>query len=395
MDVLSTEYKEWLSDNLEWMIDALGYEDFRRRPFINNSDIILHNTNDEGFFSFDEVACYLKEKLEIDQKISLQVEGDDIIETKHFTITIPSPLTASRELSIKHLTEELLLLKAKEIGLIWENNEDDAAIIGLLSIFYGISSLLWIDNQLTIKGNLVNNIVFEFCLAISFCIKDTELIYFLELFGKTAIETAEKAINTDDNIHKFQQLIEQFKRADRIIQDLNQANEMYQNRYYPLAISILQNLCNQHTTRITLWNTLGYYQQRNKQFKESIISFDQALLIDKDFVYALNNKGLSLLFLKDLNESKKYFLKAEQISPEEPFVLRNIGIFHSATNEFNKAKTYFKKAIEINDDIELVHYYYGIALLQNKEQEEAEKELKISEEKGEQEATDKLGKSII
>lgn len=387
---ITVEYKEWVSDNLEWLIEVLGYEDFYRRPFFDLSDSSIQKFYSKETFSLDEFTQFLKDRLQIEGDIQLVVNNEKVDDISQ-AINVSNPALVSRDVVVKELAEELLLYKAKELGLLWEGKPDDAVVIGLLSAFYGVSSLMMKDNFLQVKNHVVSPEVFEFCLAIIFSIKETSLITFLDLFGIGVKDRVSEIIEHDDTVHKFQQLSTQFKGVDRVIRDLNHANEMHKNGYYPLAISIIKNLCNLHPGRITIWNTLGYYQQRNKQYTESLESFDKALLLDENFVYALNNKGLSLLLLERTKESEKYFLKAEKLDREEPLVLRNIGIYHAALNEMKKAKVYFEKALSIAPNTEYLHYYYGITLLQSGEKEKALQELNLSKKLGEREAIAKLG----
>jgi tetratricopeptide (TPR) repeat protein len=390
MKSLTSEYKEWICDNLEWMIDVLGYEKFFRRPFFDYSTSSLQKFNKEDTFSLDGFSDFLCELLEIKEQITLDIREYPATIDKKNTIYINDPNQQSREELIKYVTEEILIRKASELGLAWENTEDDTIIIGLLSAFYGVTTLLIENNQLIIKQIPLQNQVFEYLLAVIFSVKEDEQLSFLDLFDKTIVENAKKSLQNDTTIHNFQKLTNQFKDSDKINEDLKQAQQMQKKGYLPLAISILQNLCNHSPHRVILWNTLGYYQQKNKQFNESINSFDEALKIESDFIDSLNNKGLSFLLMQQIEKSETYFIKALNIDPNNPLVIRNIGIYYSATNELIKAEKYFKKAIKINPSTELVYFYYAIFLLQKNDKNKAIIQLNISASYGEVEAENKL-----
>ncbi len=388
MTQLEESYKEWLIENQKWLIETLGYQSYQRRPFfaLSEEKKLLFVSN--NVFSYDDLLIYLAELLELERTPELVIDE----KPTPSQIQILSPHNYSQEEVITSLIEKLLLRKLNEIGIYYENNFDDTLFVVQLGLYYGVIQWLILDGKVRFQEQEIDIDFVNYILATCFATKPDDQIIVIDILGEGTTEKVRKIISDEEKLGQLKKDKVSFPAIDEIINSLNQAKSLYNQGYFPLAISTLENICQNQNKRSDLWNTLGYYQQRAKQFNESIASFEKSLELDPENELALSNVGLSYLLLHDFEAAKKYLVKAEKISPNNPLVLRNIGIFQSANNNFSSAEHYFNQSLQIHPRLELTHFYYGILCLQQGKKEEAIKHFTFSKDLGEKEGVEKLDK---
>ncbi len=386
MTQFEDSYKEWLIENQKWLIETLGYQSFQRRPFFTLSEEkkLLFVSN--NVFSYDDLLKYLSDLFELDRTPNLVI-GE---KTSPNQLLILSPQENEQNEVIASLVQRILIRKLNEIGVYFDNNFEDAIFVVQLSLYYGVIQWLIVDGKVRFQDQEIDTDFINYILATCFTIKPSDQMIILDILGEGTMDKINSIISSDDLLQrlKIDQTI--FPAIDEILNSLKQAKNLYNQGYFPLAISTLENICQKQHKRSDLWNTLGYYQQRAKLYHKSILSFEKCLAINPESELALANTGLSYLLLQDFESAKKFLLKAEKINPKNPLVLRNIGVFQSANNNYSLAEHYFKKALEIHPRFELTHFYYGILFLQQEKEEDAIKHFTFSKDLGEKEGIEKI-----
>ena len=97
MKSLDTENKVWICDNLEWMIDTLGHEDFYKRSFFESTVTSLQVFHENEVFSLDNFCSYLSERLELKENFVLEVFEGEEPKMINGVLFISNPATSDRE----------------------------------------------------------------------------------------------------------------------------------------------------------------------------------------------------------------------------------------------------------------------------------------------------------
>lgn len=81
-------------------------------------------------------------------------------------------------------------------------------------------------------------------------------------------------------------------------------------------------------------------------FKSAIKLFEEALVINPNYVEALNNLGNIFNTMEKYEKALPYFLKADNIMPDEPIILNNLGIALMELGKLDEAKIKLETAIK-------------------------------------------------
>ncbi len=98
------------------------------------------------------------------------------------------------------------------------------------------------------------------------------------------------------------------------------------------------------------WNNKGHSLYHLGRYYEALVQFDEALLIDPEYVRAINNKGITLAQIGYYNEAIIYFDKALFIDPEYFKAFNNKGLTLYDIGKYEQSLTYFDKALEIEPE---------------------------------------------
>ena len=112
----------------------------------------------------------------------------------------------------------------------------------------------------------------------------------------------------------------------------------------------IHHLANKSKVRLSskYYFELGNIYEKLAKHEEAIGSYDKAIEIDPDNVYAWNNKGTALGELGRHDEALKCFDKILEIDPENAHAWNNKGVALGRLSRYDEALECFSKAIEID-----------------------------------------------
>ena len=412
----------WVEDNFKWLIKVFGY------PYRESEQILLSENYFPKTFKGDRVLIEniikdLCSLLQIQEdKITFEVVSDirDIygmpyqiegkpfeteleIEEGKYKIHIASSLQKHPKRLIYSLVYEFIRIKLKDNKLQFDTGDDTDLFIYLAGIYFGFGVLL--SQNLQDTGRVDDGFW------------ETKWNYISEMPNEImafALATYSKLIEQDSPKWKGDlpsDLKSQFEKALKYLNDNPselydknelEANELFKTAYdqylknkFEEAITNLQKilfLTNDDVMKADVYNNLGYYNIRLKNYEPAVSYFKSSINIIPDYGYANDNLGYALIQLGKLEEGRVILEKALQTENNDiAYTNRNFALYYQAKGEMNKAEEYFKKSFDtIADSVDLLEYHYADFLIKNGETEKGLEFLKKAVEKGEPEAIERM-----
>lgn len=100
-----------------------------------------------------------------------------------------------------------------------------------------------------------------------------------------------------------------------------------------------------------LFNILSLAYQSTGQLKKSESIMDEALRINPNNPYFLNNMGTTQHKMDNYLKAEEYFLRGLKIAPNYINILNNLGNLNKDLDNSNKALEYYKKSLSINSQV--------------------------------------------
>jgi tetratricopeptide (TPR) repeat protein/DNA-binding beta-propeller fold protein YncE len=146
--------------------------------------------------------------------------------------------------------------------------------------------------------------------------------------------------------------------------------EKGRNEKYDEALELLNRAVDYFPENPSAHTSKGFTLSYLLEDEKAIISFNQALKIDPNYVNATFGLGDSNYFLGNLVEAKQYYEAGLELNPKDEYGLSFLGLTLSAMNDENGLK-YIERSLEINpENIDLI-YNKVVALNNLKKYEEA------------------------
>ncbi len=143
----------------------------------------------------------------------------------------------------------------------------------------------------------------------------------------------------------------------------NEANTHFDNNEPEAAISDLQKilfLTNDDILKADVYNNMGYYYMRKRDFAQGISNFRKALALGPEYGYANDNLGYALIVTGDLEEGLEYVGKAMQTGNNDiAYTFRNLALYHQYSKQPELAGEFFHKAFDQKTPVDLLEYHYG------------------------------------
>ena len=100
-----------------------------------------------------------------------------------------------------------------------------------------------------------------------------------------------------------------------------------------------------------------YFDGHN--YTKAIESYEQAIIIDNNFIDAYDNLGLSFRHAGNLDSSEYYYQVSIRKYPKGTVALRNIGVLEVQRKNYGRATDYYNKALAI--DSKDAEAYFGLS----------------------------------
>lgn len=412
----------WVDDNFRWLIKVFGYP-YREREQIQLAKNYFPTTFKGDKVLIENIIKDLCSLLQIrEEKISFevvkdirdsygmpyQIEGKPFeteleVEEGNYKIHIANSLQKHPKRLVYSLVYEFIRIKLTDNKLQFNTGDDTDLFIYLAGIYFGFGVLL--SQNLKDTGRVDDGFW------------ETKWNYISEMPSEImayALATYSKLIEQDSPKWKDDLPSDLKSQIGKAIKYLNdnpselydkkelEANELFKTAYdlylqngFEEAIVNLQEilfLTNDDVMKADVYNNIGYYNIRLKNYEQAVTYFKSSINIFPDYGYAYNNLGYALIQLDKLEEGKEFLEKALQTENSDiAYTYRNFALYYQAKGEMIKADEYFKKSIDyITDSVDLLEYHYADFLIKNGETEKGLEFLKKAVEKGEPEAIERM-----
>jgi Tfp pilus assembly protein PilF len=408
---ISEEEKEWIEDNFEWLINNVGILPLADYEVINYNHELFNLTTPE------EITTYLCEILDLDESfISISVyddlSNDEIIsseveldpdsneETEYegdefvfIEITIAKSIIDDKKLLTSSLAYQLSRIKLSILNLEYETGPDTGVFIYLAATYFGfglfISNSILKDQKGWITENEIPSEVLGYSLAYYSYLKNDQSGWIDEIKEeiKPFFETSLEYIQANPPEIFTQDFVSTLIRASRIQE---QAFKLYDEGEYEKAVETYRVLEELDPDNPAVFNNSGFFKLRLNLFEESIENFNRALELEPEFAFAYDNKGFALIMLDRLEEGYQNINQSILIEEGNSYAYRNLGIYYTRKQDFESAYQCFEKSLELDPTTELIHFFYGMAKLENGDYNEGLEELELSATLNEKESIAKL-----
>lgn len=412
----------WVEDNFNYLISVFGYpkqenkviifsEDYFPNTFNSNKVIIENIIKDLSSLiqiQEDKISIELVKDIRDTYAIPYEIEGNPFeieleIKEGKYKIHIANNLQNRPNRLIQVLVYEFIKIKHIENKAQFDKNDDTDLFLYLAGVYFGFGILLTQnlsdsgrsnDGQWETNWNYNSNIpdeIISFALALYSKLINLDTTKWKDYLSNKLNSQLKKAIKYLDENPSF--LFDQNELES--IELLNRSDEEYLKNKFEEAIASLQKilfLTKDDNLKADVYNNLGYYNIRLKNYVEAVNYFKSSIEIIPDFGYANDNLGYTLIQLGKLEEAKHYLEKAlETKNNDIAYTNRNLALYYQAKGEMDKASEFFKKSFEsLTEPVDLLEYHYSDFLIQNGETEKGLEFLNKAIEKGEPEASEKM-----
>lgn len=407
----------WVEENFRWLKDVFGY------PNKNHEQILLTAnffpctfaaqkiTVDSAitdlckllYLSDSTIRYELLSDIRDFNNVPYEVEGKafecetDLKKGAH-TIYVSKSLLNHPDRLLYCLIYELIRIRLTESDIEFDSGGDDTAMfIYLAGIYYGFGVLLAQnlictgrsnDGHWEIKWNYGSEMpqpVMAFALATYASLRGEGDPPWKNEFKGDFRKMLDAAL-TYLQKHPSALYEESEVKANELF---NQSCEHFEKNNLEEAIATLQKILfitNDSHMKADVYNNMGYYYLRTKNYQLGISSFRKALALGPEYGYANDNLGYALIMTGELEEGLEYIQQAEKTGNNDPaYTLRNFALYYQRRMEFDQAEKYFQAALAKNTPVDLLEYHYGEFLLEQGNIEKAQTYFQKSADKSEEE----------
>jgi tetratricopeptide (TPR) repeat protein len=151
--------------------------------------------------------------------------------------------------------------------------------------------------------------------------------------------------------------IRNFQKAIDVDQDYFDAHlqlgVLYAEKKNKLAVDYFNNALNINPGNMDVSYMLALYYQETGGYDEALKIYEGLLLKDPKFYYALYNIGyINLVYLKDYNRAVDYFTKVIELKPDYTDAWYNRGFAWEMLKDIENSRKDYKKALELTPNYE-------------------------------------------
>lgn len=419
---ITEDDRHWVEENFRWLKEVFGYPNkqeeqvlltpkFFPETFATPAVTIEHVIADlcrQFGIARHTVRHEIVTDLRDYNNIPYQIEGKPFecetdLTKGQYTIFVAGSLQKHPERLIYSLIYEFIRIRLTESNIEFDVGGDDTGLfIYLAGIYYGFGVVLAqnlehtgrsSDGMWEIKWNYVSEMplpVMAFSLATYANLRGEQ-----DPAWKHELKGDFKKMFEDALVYLHENPNDLYDEVEVKANDLfNQANDHFEKGGMEEAIATLQKilfLSNDAHLRADVYNNMGYYYLRMKDYQQGMSNFRKALALGPEYGYANDNLGYALIMAGELEEGRSYLEKAMQTANNDPaYTFRNFALYHQRKKEFHRAEEFFQRAFDQNTPVDLLEYHYGEFLLEQGHAEKAKAFFQKSADKNEEEGITKL-----
>ena len=235
--------------------------------------------------------------------------------------------------------------------------------------------------QIHPQSTEANSIYGEFLMLDNNIKEASNYIYKAAIYDRNNFRTWENLIYLDSELNQLDSLEKHSAMALELFP--NQAFIYYYNGYanmqlknYKSAIAAFNNgisvVVNDQGLLLRFYSGLGDAYHYAGEFQKSYQSYEQALRIDADNTYVLNNYAYFLSLRKeDLEKAEKFSRRTLELKPAEKNYMDTYGWILYQQKKYPEAEEWLSKAAKLAPNNANILEHYGDALYKNNKKEKA------------------------
>jgi tetratricopeptide (TPR) repeat protein len=419
---ITEDDRTWVEENFRWLKMVFGYPNKMEEQVLVNAkffpatfgsaEVRVENVIQDLCHLFGIASETVKFEMHTDLRdfnnIPYEIEGkvfecETELKKGDHKIYVANSLLKRPDRLIYSLIYEFIRIRLTESELEYDAGGDDTELfIYLAGIYYGFGVVLAnnlldsgrsSDGLWEIKWNYVSEMpqpVMAFSLATYANLTgDNDPLWKNEFKGefKKMFEDAITYLTQNPNDLYDEREV---KANDLFIE----ANEHFDNNDLEGAIDALQKilfLTTDESMKADVYNNMGYYYLRKKNYAQGISNFRKALALAPEYGFANDNLGYSLIMTGELEEGKSYLEKALATENNDiAYTYRNFALYYQRRNELALAEEFFQKAFNENTPVDLLDYHYAEFLAEQGDDENAKAFYLMSAAKKEDEGLSKI-----
>lgn len=159
---------------------------------------------------------------------------------------------------------------------------------------------------------------------------------------------------------------------------------------YKKASIIYAVLLQRFAVKARYLNKRAYCYTYLQKTQEAIQDLNKAIELEPDYPAAYSNRGYAKLLSGKWEEGKSDINHSISLDPSDAWAHRNLAYYYILQDQPETALRQLERAFIMNEEIPLLYYFKGLALLQMGEVAEAKKALQVAGKRGESIALEKL-----
>ena len=188
----------------------------------------------------------------------------------------------------------------------------------------------------------------------------------LGYFGSGLVQT--KLAEYDNAFRSFQKVLAIDPNDTEALVNLGTVE--YYRGNFDAAIDVLNRALAQ-LKEANAYNTLNQVYLSQGRWEEAMIAINNALDLEPEAGYFLNNRGLTYLMMDSLAQGLKDINVSIVLEPENMWAIRNKGIYYLRSGNPNQAVEYLERVVASGEFVEDVYYYLGQAYLERGDKDDA------------------------
>ncbi len=191
---------------------------------------------------------------------------------------------------------------------------------------------------------------------------DTSVTYFTLGLTYSKMREFNKSLAA---FEKASQFVSATDKKQKMELEVNHAIVQYYLKNFETAKIELQQAAKMNDTEPSIYNTLALIETELGHYKEALNFVNEAIRLDHNQSYYINNRGYIYLLQNDLIRAEADINEGISKDPDNAWAYRNKGIYYLKLNDFISAERLLKQSLDMDPFVDKIYYYLGISYLKN------------------------------